>query len=328
MKLKSKNRCLNFFKGIGCIGVVLAHVAFPGFVGRLIPCLFGWIVPLFYIISGYYSYRKDKKLLLKKIPSKIKHIFNITSIAFIVYLLYTIVENLRKGVLIKWLHDNISLKTIFNLFIFSDFDFLNAGPLWFLLSLVYCYVLLYIVVRNKKTNFIYYCIPLLLILRLIVPILPFFNYHYQQNTLIGAIPYFFLGYYLAEHSNILEKFNDDQLIKIIIGGLLFSILGSFIDIKISIFELGLLITSIAMFIYANHNPDKYFLSIFETIGEKYSLFIYVMHMLILQLTMKVLSLLPFVNSNLSGLLGILIVILSAYIFNIIINKFRLQKRLS
>lgn len=316
--MKEKNFCLNFFKGIGCIGVVLVHAAFPGIVGKLITRVILWIVPLFYIISGYYSHQKNADTTLKKLPHKIKHILKITSTSILIYFIYTFLEQLRKGTLLAWISNSFTLKNILNFFILSDFDFINAGPLWFLTALIYCYLLLYVLVKYKKTNYIYYIIPLLYISRIFVPYLPSFNYHYQQNVFLGAIPNFFIGYYLSENPQFIDKLSTKKLTALIWIGILISILDVFIEIKADIFEIGVIITFLSIFLYAQQNPDKYCIQFFEKIGTKYSLFIYVMHMLVLQLTMKICSILPISNAGwypyMTGILGTLCTMIIAIIW--------------
>lgn len=55
-----KNRCLNFFKGLGCIFVIFIHFPFPGEIGRIISGLARFAVPLFFMISGYYAYNSRR----------------------------------------------------------------------------------------------------------------------------------------------------------------------------------------------------------------------------------------------------------------------------
>lgn len=45
--MKTKNRCLNFLKGIACIGVVFIHIPFPDVFGEIVVKIARFAVPLF-----------------------------------------------------------------------------------------------------------------------------------------------------------------------------------------------------------------------------------------------------------------------------------------
>lgn len=45
--VSQRNSLLNFFKGIGCVGVVWIHVMFSGAAGRAVSTLAAFAVPLF-----------------------------------------------------------------------------------------------------------------------------------------------------------------------------------------------------------------------------------------------------------------------------------------
>ena len=50
-----QNYKLDLFKCIAAYCVVLIHVPFPGMVGNAANCLARFAVPLFFLVSGYYS---------------------------------------------------------------------------------------------------------------------------------------------------------------------------------------------------------------------------------------------------------------------------------
>ena len=56
---KQYNYCMDFLKGIACIFVVFIHVKFPGNFGQSVQAIARFAVPFFFMVSGYYCYRKD-----------------------------------------------------------------------------------------------------------------------------------------------------------------------------------------------------------------------------------------------------------------------------
>lgn len=281
-----KNRCLNFFKGIACFGVVLAHFKFPGDFGNGLMNLARWTVPYFYMISGYYAFHPDKEKFFKKIPLKIKHILKITIISVLVYFIFCFFEHLLIDKdIIEWLKLVFSFQTVFDVFIITNFaPTIKASHLWYLPSLIYCYILIYNIVKYRKENYCYFLIPILTLLRILVPYLPGFNWHYQQNFFLGALAYFLIGYYFAEHQEKLTKLTtklcNKKLLVIITIGLLLRLLETFTTPTADIFEIGTLTSAISIFIFAQKNPDLYISKFFEIVGTKYSLFIYIMHVLV------------------------------------------------
>lgn len=296
-----RNRCLNFFKGIACFGIVLAHEKFPGTLGIIMWNLAHWVVLFFYIISGYYAYYPDKEIFFKKLPSKIIHILKITIFAILIYFCFLLVNHIFIDCdVTEWLKNVFSLKTIFDVIIMNDFEgTIKASHLWYLPSLIYCYLLLYLAVKHNKIKIFYVMIPIFIILRILVPYLPGYTWHYQQNVLLGAMPYFFIGYYYASHKQQIDKLTDKlsnkQIILIIIMGFLLRLFDLLVKPTVDIFEIGAIISAIAIFTFAQKNPDVYISKFIENIGIKYSLFIYVMHILVAMIIKKIFEILSLTN---------------------------------
>lgn len=63
---KKQNECLNFIKGIACFGIVYMHTGYNCMLSSMIVNLFRFAVPIFFMISGYYSYGMDKAIIEKE----------------------------------------------------------------------------------------------------------------------------------------------------------------------------------------------------------------------------------------------------------------------
>ncbi len=85
---KKRNYTLDFVKGIACICVVLMHCEFPGYLGTLVQCVSRFCVPFFFMISGYFCFKKNKSTDYKR---KVVHIGIITLCATLFYLIIAII---------------------------------------------------------------------------------------------------------------------------------------------------------------------------------------------------------------------------------------------
>lgn len=320
-----QNRNLNFFKGIACFLIVFAHIEFPGTLGEIMWNLAHWVVFFFYMISGYYSYYEDKQIALKKIPSKLLHILKITIYAITVYFVFLLLNHmLIDGNTLEWLKGVFSIKTLFDAVVMTKFEFIKASHLWYLPALIYCYVILYGAIKFNKTNICYKLIPITIILRILMPYLPGFEWHYQQNVIVGAFPFFFMGYYYASHkkeiTNLLNKFSNRQLIAIIFISLFLRVLDLVFKPTADIFELGAIITAITIFSFSYKNPNMYISKSIETIGVKYSLFIYIMHILIAMIIKTIFEILSLSTYSWYQYIFPIIVPIATLIFAILWSK--------
>lgn len=277
---KSINYHLNSIKGIACLGVVPIHIKFPEIIGEIFWVLGQFAVPLFFMISGYYMPERQNKFEDIKIKRKAFHIGKITICSIFIYWLYFCIRGGVKQ--LKW-----NNKILIKLLVLQDLDFLNAGHLWFLLSLLYIYILCYIVLKRKRnrTNKIYFLIPLLFLIRIIIPAFSGYNWHWRGNFLITGVPYFLTGRFIADHKIIFLKIKIKSLYAALVLGFVFAVFQVFVPYRINIYDSGIILSSIAIFFIAQKAPDNS-ISFFEKLGEKHSLYIYIMHILMADLTEK------------------------------------------
>ena len=92
MQSSSKeNTGLNFLKGIACLIVILLHCPIPGLLGNAIIYGLRFSVPIFFMITGYFSYNKNRKWILKQIKKTLVLIFQgeliSGSVLFLLFLL-------------------------------------------------------------------------------------------------------------------------------------------------------------------------------------------------------------------------------------------------
>ena len=96
---KSRNHCLNFLKGIACIGVVFIHIHFPGVTGGVAWRLSQFAVPLFLMIAGYYAFECDENVVKRRLIKILK----ILAVGYCVYFVWSFGIQLLKGNGVEWL---------------------------------------------------------------------------------------------------------------------------------------------------------------------------------------------------------------------------------
>lgn len=177
-----------------------------------------------------------------------------------------------------------NLNALFNLIIFNVTPF-GLHHLWFLLALIYCFIIYYVLIKLQvKPNTLYKFIPILIIFSLVIGefltlfIGEFFGYKsvelsfltlkYYRNFLFMGLPFFTLGYLIHDKKDILtEKISNSFLIAFGIFGLLLTILEVIVVGKLDRY-IGTIIFSVCIFIWCVKNPNTLNFKITEFIDEK------------------------------------------------------------
>ena len=277
MNNKEKNHLLNTFKGIACIAVIFIHVQLPGLLGDISLVMAGFAVPFFFLISGYYSYQNTRKIIFEKL----KHILYLLCTGFCLYLVIYIFRGAANGILPKYLSIIWNLENIKKAILLGDFNVVSAGHLWFLYALAWAYVFL-IVIDNSK---IYELLMKPYILIIIFCVKEFvlgyvichgLDWKLASNALFCAIPYLLLGRFIA--SKKIKHFSNKFFVVAIplsmLCCLIWIVLGTFDDQVV-----GTVLYSTFIFLFCINNPNKS-IPVLEKIGERYSSYIYIIHIAI------------------------------------------------
>ena len=264
---KKYNYCINFIKGIACIFVVLMHCEFPGTLGVFVQCISRFCVPFFFMVSGYFSFYKEKKC----IAPKIKHIGKIILGVTLFYTCFAL-----------WKKESIEISTRLVLeFVLLNEPILIAGQMWFLFALLYVYIVYAFVERKNLQGIACYSIPILTILYICLAqgahvagiYVPNIIY---RNFLIEGFPIFMLGYWIHKNEERINLPNKVLVNIIVVFTLLCPIeralLGRDFGINICTFP-----QVTAIFLYGVKNPDKFKNHIIQTLGERHSMMIYILH---------------------------------------------------
>ena len=163
--MKTKNDCLNVWKGIAAFAVVLIHCTLPGVPGEIIKGIARFAVPLFFLISGYFAYgREDAVLRRREI-----HILRLYMGAVAVYYLWAAIRYFLSQRTFAQMGAELfpdGGRTVSDLLFFNRTAM--APHLWFMGALVYCYLFYRLLARKRLEERAYLLIPVLLAANLLL----------------------------------------------------------------------------------------------------------------------------------------------------------------
>lgn len=163
--MKTKNDCLNVWKGIAAFAVVLIHCTLPGVPGEIIKGIARFAVPLFFLISGYFAYgREDAVLRRREI-----HILRLYVGAVAVYYLWAAIRYFLSQRTFAQMGAELfpdGGRTVSELLFFNRTAM--APHLWFMGALVYCYLFYRLLARKRLEERAYLLIPVLLAANLLL----------------------------------------------------------------------------------------------------------------------------------------------------------------
>ena len=193
-----RNETLECCRILAAVFVVFLHVPFPGLMGKTVNCLARFAVPLFFAISGWFSYGAKPEKLLRRMGKIL--LLEAVGIGLTV---------LSKGFrvclpdaagLTKWLLLNV-----------DPF----AGHLWYLSAMAYCYGFLWLYTRlicRKRRNYLPLYALGAVLLACHFAMANFsdltgiqVDYILYRNAWFFGIPMFSMGLFLREYSEKLPQ---------------------------------------------------------------------------------------------------------------------------
>ncbi len=274
----TRNSCLNLLKCIACFGVVFIHVTFPGVFGDIVKYISIFAVPLFMMIAGYYSHGCDER----KIKQRLVKILKILLFGYVCFFAFNVFFAIRDNSLLQWLSANYSWENYILFFCFCTIRW--AIPLWYLIAMAETYFFWKIVVRRKLQCAV---LKSTLFLFIVGAGLTVFvetkglDWSYKINFIGRALPWFMFGYIIKEKYDIrLKKVSTIKLLLIALLGWIITLSAILLNTKVNYNYVGVLLTAPALFMIGIKNADMKVNSIVEFIGDKLSLFIYILHPLV------------------------------------------------
>lgn len=286
-KKASKNQYVDALKGIACLIVVLLHCPFPGIIGAGIIYGVRFSVPVFFMISGYYSFYKSDEWIL----DKAKYILQLLIFSELFYGVWTLIYQcvIQKKSLAEIFVDKLCDINIIQTVFFGTFF---NGTLWYLYAIFWTWIVLYMLRKIKIADKCYFLVPALLFVQVFGRM--YVQNHYDidvyvvwfRNVLTFGLPFTMLGSWIARYQQRLEDIFTKKKNIALIGvgfGLIvleFFLYGQYMDTHVST-----IVIAFALFLYAIRQKGevKDFLRGFAYIGARWSMWIYLLHMFVSQL---------------------------------------------
>lgn len=197
-KSVERNNGLDILKFICAFLVICIHATFTS--REYVEPLTRAAVPVFFMISGYFSADKVK-------VQQIKRILRIFLLWFVIYTLWCIFTAYTKGIaamdlISSWLNP----ETLWNLVLLNKVPV--AGHLWYLSALLY--VLIIVHVFKRWINWLYRSIPVLLGGALLLGTYSYYVFGsnfpvmYSRNFLLTGLPFYLIGALIKEREGSLR----------------------------------------------------------------------------------------------------------------------------
>lgn len=277
----NRNSTLDLLKLFASYMVVFIHILFYGKIGTAVDALARFAVPLFFVVSGFFSY----EITLKQIKKRISHTLRLIAFAVAVYILWNVLQLLiaqdTQG-LVYYFSKYLSIKDLFKLLVFNIPLF--TVHLWYLFALLYVYISYYFAVLfSIRKRFVFVTSILLLALHVFLGEgLSIFKINVPiplvRNFALMGIPFFGLGLLANTYKHKLCNTPNYMIVIFLILGILETIISRYFFGKNELYIGSLLILSacIAIFIkFPNIECPSALLSLTSC-----STYIYIFHPLI------------------------------------------------
>lgn len=292
LKVSSRNQSMEVCKLIASIFVILIHVPLPGKMGQIAACLARFAVPVFFAISGFFSYNVG----WKKLNKRLIHIIWLNIAAIGVCLLWGCIHEIVQG-------DNVLLYLMAKLdpkaediatwFVLQVNPF--SGHLWYLTAIFLCYGTLWLYVRFFGNGEINYTPLYILSVGLIcfhiamgemaIGVEAQVSHELVRNFLFFGLPMFSLGIFLRQYQDrILENFNLNgwKLMGLVALGALLSLL-QWYGMGSGELPIGMLLLVPALMLWMASHPSltkNAFLSKIINLFGGVSTSVYIVHLVI------------------------------------------------
>ena len=330
MDTKQRNWRFDYLKGIACIIVILLHVPLPGIIGDGIIYACRFSVPIFFMITGYYTEKKDNRWIFNKIRQLLSKLL-IAEVFYGIWKLF--LHIVMDGKTISEFFENVAflknpVKTVF------CGSFFN-GVFWYIYAVIWAYVL---VVLLRKVKWIFndlFCIISSLILIVIMVagrfvlqnLIDINDYTFLFcNALVFGLPMMMIGMFFSRNENsIKEQISLKKNVLMLFAGLMVMVAEYIFSRQYMDFHFSTLIISLSVFLFAFvYDKNSIFLKkLFTVIGQKLSLWIYLDHMFANQLCQVIANYFGVLENKIYRYIHPFIVIILSIVIAYIIYKVKL-----
>ena len=276
-----KHMTLELIKLFAAYMVVFIHVPFYGVTGKIIDALARFAVPLFFFISGFFSF----KISLEKIKERIKQILIITVFSSILYFLFKTAVLLYFGnisTVVSYFKGFLNSESLIDLFVLNV-PF-SSGHIWYLLALIYVYIIFYFITKFRLNEKLIFSVAFLLLFLhiLLGELLGIFGIaipiHFLRNFALMGFPFFAIGLLTRKHKNKIQNVSNPILIIAIIIGCIESVFSHLFYGKKELYIGSLFILFALVVFFLKYSDVKYPKSFYVLTGC--STYIYIFHILV------------------------------------------------
>ena len=146
----------------------------------------------------------------------------------------------------------------------------------------------------------------------------FYGWNWHTTTFLPALTYVMTGFFLAKNRDRIIHFTNKRLLAAIIVGEMISLI-NLLHPQYDLSQSGIVLASVAMFIYAINNENLVISRMLEMVGHRYSLNIYIFHIMVNLIFGKVIKMLG-INSSMVATIRPLLIVLNTLILAIILEK--------
>jgi len=310
--MTKQNHFLYIIEAIACLSIIFIHAQIPSSIGTELKILSRFAVPLFFLISGYYNYFSSKEKLVNRVKKMIKTFIFFSSIYLLIDFIF-----MQAGLL------PIDFEPIDLLYlIFFNYTNFICYHLWFLLALIYTYVFNIIFYKKK------FSLKILIITLISIILFYVLEYLFKdtierdtilvltRNWITIGIPFYYVGRLLKPNAKYLKISNFVLIITLVLGIIFtnaeYLFLTKILDFKeVGDLFLGTILIDLSLFILTLKNPSLIKNKFLEKIGKDYTLYIYLIHPLIIRIIYQVL--IKYYGININRTLIPFIVIILSYI---------------
>ena len=270
-KEKTRKYGLDFLKGFAACFVVFMHARFPDVFGEYIAKIGTFAVPVFFMTSGYFSYNAPKSKILKSIKRTTTYLI----VAYLLNLIRILVElGFDMGAVSSYFKTVIFTASHMIKFIILSHS-LISGVAWFLISLLVCYVLKYLLGKNLR--YLGYLGIIVGVVGVLPPVSGYIGLPIN-NPWINGIPFFVIGELLCVHYDLInQKMSNMALVLLSIAGFFLIILSCYYGKQW--WYIGTLLLSPSLFVLFSRMDMKF--NRFCLMGSTYAFFIYIVHPLVM-----------------------------------------------
>ena len=263
--------------------MVFIHCSFPSPVGGMMNGLARFAVPLFFMVSGYFSFGRGMDTVRRRLGNT----FRVFLAANIVYFLWDLFVMYRDGALTA-----AAVGELFTPKAMGEFLVLNQSPfmyhLWFLGALLYCYLFYGLLVRFGKEESVYFLIPVCLTVNLIlgegfgildwdIPVA------YMRNFWVTGLPFFLWGHWFAREQKAERLHIRTELCLLAMGAGACLSMGEMLLSGGAELYFGSILLTAGIFAVAVRNPSWGRGRIIARVGERDSQHIYLWQVIVYSL---------------------------------------------